>query len=247
MSTSSAARIAALSGRSSDSVLVFPTIDSTNTALKRMAREGAPEGLVLIADTQTAGRGRLGRSFFSPHGSGLYFSILLRPETFDPGRLTTLAAVVTADAISSLFGLEVGIKWVNDLFFEGKKLCGILAEGVGNGLAVLGIGVNLCRSAFPPELADIATSIEDITGKRPDRDPLAATLIRGFDEAPRSGFDHMDEYRRRSILLCKHVFLPDGEKVLVQAIEDDGALVVLGNDGSSRRIATGEVSIGPVK
>lgn len=242
MSKNSAARIAAFSGRPRESILVFPELDSTNTALKRMAQEGAAEGLVLIADAQTCGRGRLGRSFFSPHGSGLYFSILLRPPVLDPGRLTTLAAVVTAETISDLCGVHVGIKWVNDLYYGGKKLCGILAEGAGRDFAVVGIGINLGGSAFPPELAEIATSLEDITGKKPDRDALAAALIRGFDCAPREGFSHMDEYRRRSILLGREVLLPSGEAVLVSEIEDDGGLIVE-KDGRRLRIKTGEVSV----
>ncbi len=236
------AAIASMAGRASESVLVLDEIGSTNTELKRMAREGGEAGLVLIADSQSAGRGRLGRSFFSPARSGLYFSILLKPKTLDAGRLTTMAAVVTSDAVSSLFGIEVGIKWVNDLFFGKKKLCGILAEGVGNGMAVLGIGINLERTAFPPELAELATSIEEISGEKPSRNQLAAELIMRLDKIDLESNSHMEEYRRRSILLGQEVFLPSGERVLVRDIADSGALVVE-KDGRLTELATGEVSV----
>ena len=107
----------------------FDEIDSTNTRLKQRAVAGAPSGTVLVADAQTAGRGRMGRSFFSPRGSGLYLSVLLRPVAFaDAGHLTTLTAVAVARALEAV-GVPTEIKWINDLLAGGKKLCGILVEG----------------------------------------------------------------------------------------------------------------------
>ncbi len=237
-------KIAAYAGYPRALISVFDSLPSTNTHLSALAREGAPAGRVILAETQTAGRGRLGRSFFSPAGSGIYLSILLRPKTLDAGKLTTLAAVVVADAISRVCGIEVGIKWVNDLIFDGKKLCGILAEGAGADFAVLGIGINVTKSAFPPELADIATSLEEVTGEAPDRNRLIAEILKRLTKADLEGFSHMDEYRRRSLTLGKWVnILGSGETVFVRAIEDDGALLVEDPTGQPRRISSGEVSV----
>ena len=240
----SAARIAALCGADAEQITVFDTLPSTNTHLAALARAGAPAGRVLLAETQTAGRGRMGRSFFSPVGSGVYLSLLLRPGATDAGRLTTLAAVVTANAIERVCGIRVGIKWVNDLLFDEKKLCGILAEGSVGEFMVIGIGLNVKKSAFPPELCEIATSLEDILGTAPDRNRLVAEILRGFAEADIEGSAHMDEYRRRSLTLGKTVtLLSTGEVVRVLAIEDDGALLVETADQQTRRIFTGEVSV----
>ena len=118
----SAKEIAALSGVKEEKITIFEEIGSTNTYLSALAREGEAAGRVVLAEAQSAGRGRMGRSFFSPAGSGIYMSLLLRPKTADAGRLTTLAAVVVADAIERVCGVQVGIKWVNDLIFDGKKL-----------------------------------------------------------------------------------------------------------------------------
>jgi BirA family biotin operon repressor/biotin-[acetyl-CoA-carboxylase] ligase len=171
-------------------------------------------------------------------------SLLLRPKTTDAGRLTTLASVVVSDAILRVCGIEVGIKWVNDLLFDGKKLCGILAEGTLGEFMVIGIGINVKKSAFPPELADIATSLEDILGAAPDRNALVAEILRGFADADLEGVAHMDEYRRRSLTLGKTVtVLSTGETVRVLAIEDDGALLVEAADGQTRRFFSGEVSV----
>ena len=143
----------------------LPELGSTNDHLKELARQGAPEGLVVLAERQTAGRGRLGRSFQSPAGLGLWMSILLRPDC-PPERLprvTALTAVACTGAIRSICGVEAGIKWPNDLVCRGRKLCGILTEleSDGQGLAVvIGIGLNVAhrREDFPPELRETGTS-----------------------------------------------------------------------------------------
>lgn len=235
--------IARLCGIDAHRVTVLQTVGSTNELLKEHAKNGTPAGTTFLAETQTAGRGRLGRPFFSPPGSGLYLSTLLHPAEVNPGKLTTLAAVVTADAIEAVCGLRVGIKWVNDLYFEGKKLCGILAEGVGNGLAVLGIGINVSDCAFPPELAPIVTSLERACGKVPDRNRLAAQILARLERADLCGTEHMKEYRKRSLVLGREVSLPDGNRTLVVGIDDDGTLCTVDTDGNPRRIATGEISI----
>ena len=240
----SAKKIAAYAGYEPSRISVFDELPSTNTYLAALAREGAPAGRVILAEAQSAGRRRMGRSFFSPAGSGIYLSVLVRPKTLDAGKLTTLAAVVVSDAILSVCGIQVGIKWVNDLIFDSKKLCGILAEGAGGEYAVLGIGINVKKSAFPPELAQIATSLEQATGTAPDRNRLVAEILQRLANADLEGTSHMEEYRRRSLTLGKWVtVLGSGESVFVRAIADDGALLVEDQNGKTRRIASGEVSV----
>ena len=240
----SADEIASLCSIPASEISVFDSLPSTNTYLAALARGGEKHGRVVLAEAQSAGRGRLGRSFFSPSGSGIYMSILLRPRHLDAGRLTTLAAVVVADAIERVCGIKVGIKWVNDLVFDGKKLCGILAEGVATEFAVLGIGINVRQSALPSELVGIATSLQEILGVAPSRNRLVAEILEGFAKADVEGTAHMDEYRRRSLTLGKTVrIVTTGESVFVLAIEDDGSLVAQDEQGNLRRILSGEVSV----
>jgi len=235
----------------------FRRIDSTNTELKRRALRGAPSGTVIVADEQTAGRGRLGRSFFSPAGSGLYMSLLLRPVAFaDAGRITTFSAVAVARALDSL-GVKTEIKWVNDLLAGGKKLCGILAEAGtvdGEPFAVIGIGINLARTAFPEELANIATSVEEQTGKIPHRDDVVREILSNFSKIDVENREFsptwMDEYRARCSLLGKavRVFPFGGEPfdAVAIAIEDDGSLVVkpdTPSDAAPVALSSAEVSV----
>ena len=230
-------------------------IDSTNTELKRRARLGAPSGLVLVADGQTAGRGRMERSFLSPRGSGLYMSVLLRPVRLtEAGRMTTLTAVAVARALERV-GVTAGIKWVNDLIAGGKKICGILAEAgsyEGEPFAVIGIGVNLAHTAFPEALAAIATSVEDETGRVPDRNALAKSILEELATLDLQGEGNaaaMDEYRARCILLGKpiRVFPFGGEPFDATAlsVEDDGSLTVKPDTPGSTliRLSSAEVSV----
>ena len=238
----------------------FKTIDSTNTELKRRARLGAPSGTVLVADEQTAGRGRMGRTFFSPAGSGLYMSVLLRPVALaDAGRITTYAAVATARALEKQ-GVRVSIKWVNDLLAGGKKLCGILAEAgtVGeDAFAVIGIGINLADAAFPEELADVATSVEAQTGRIPDRNEVVDDILHELAALTRGGFSDpsvMEEYRARCTLLGRAIrVLPlsgapfDATAV---AVEDDGTLTVRPDTPHNAplvNLSSAEVSVREVK
>ena len=155
-------------------VLFLEKVTSTNTALREMAAAGAPEGCVLVAEEQTAGKGRQGRQFHSPASHGVYFSLLLRPafNTRDALLITPAAAVATALAIGEVYGVHVGIKWVNDLLVEGKKVCGILTEtviGTETGLiesAILGIGINITKpeEGYPRDIADIAAALTDSSG-----------------------------------------------------------------------------------
>ena len=232
-------------------------IDSTNSELKRLALLGAPTGTVLIADRQTAGRGRLGRAFFSPAESGLYMSILIRPVSLDNvGLITTFTAVAVARALEK-HGASPFVKWVNDLVLDGKKVCGILVEGgvyEGQPFAVVGIGVNVKKTAFPEELSPIAVSLEQVLGKAPSPQSLAEDILAELaaidPRCPRDPKGLMEEYRRRSCTLGRPVRVQpfDGQAydAVATAIEDDGALTVLTDDGRSLRVFSGEVSVRPI-
>ena len=163
---------------------IYELLDSTNNRAKELARAGAPHGMLVAAEAQSGGRGRLGRSFFSPKGDGLYLTFILRPACAPESvaMLTSLTAVATARAIEKTAAADVRIKWVNDLYLGGKKVCGILCEaGAGRNpgtvdYVVAGIGINVNRRAFPPELRETATSIGNECGVSPDRNRLAAEI-----------------------------------------------------------------------
>lgn len=213
---------------------VLPIIGSTNTYLKELARQGAPHGTAVIADHQTAGRGRLGRSFVSPKGSGLYLSVLLRqsPDL----RLTPMAAEAVRRAVLEASGLEAQIKWINDLVYDGKKLCGILTELCGDAV-ILGIGIN-CRG-IPHE---VATSLEE-AGHPCDRSKLAAAVLKALSHMSPTW---LADYRAHCLTIGQDVQLIQNETVrLAHAddMDDQGALLVTLSDGTKERIISGEVSV----
>lgn len=236
---------------------VEETVPSTNTCLKERASVGAPHGTVLIAAAQTAGRGRRGRSFFSPDGSGLYISVLLRPD-LPPARairITTAAAVAAAQAIEAVFGASPSVKWVNDLYLGGRKIAGILTESAispaGDRLdyAVLGIGINVTppRGGFPPEIADIAGAV--LAEPVPDgRAKLAAAFLAKLFPLTDSLNDafYMEEYRRRCFLLGKPITVLRGTEsypATALSVDDDGSLTVRLSDGTAKVLTSGEVSV----
>jgi BirA family biotin operon repressor/biotin-[acetyl-CoA-carboxylase] ligase len=243
-----------LTGTIGKELQVYQVIDSTNTAAKLLAKNGAPHGAVVIAAQQTAGRGRQGRIFYSPPDAGLYLSIILRPHISAEESLliTPAAAVAVARAIAHTTGVQVQIKWVNDLYYQGKKLCGILTESALDGYggvayAVLGIGINLLNKNFPPELQEIATSLA-AAGTQPDRNLLAAAILSEFDKiyVHLEDKEFLEEYRSRSCVIGKQVALVYGEKqqtVMVHAIDDHANLVVSGTDGVPFLVGCGEVSL----
>ncbi len=162
-------------------ILRFDTIESTNTEAANQAKRGADEGLCVIARQQTAGRGRHGRAWISEKDAGLFFSIVLRPriETRLLPLITLMAAIAVHDTIETLYKFDCDIKWVNDIHTRGKKISGILAETceTPKGLAVIvGIGINLKSSNFPPEILEIATSIEAVTNQTPNAEDLLQRL-----------------------------------------------------------------------
>lgn len=229
----------------------FDRIGSTNAAVKDLAANGAPEGTAVIADRQTQGRGRLGRTFCSEAG-GLYLSVLLRPgrAASDLMTLTARTAVCVMQSVSDICACTVQIKWVNDLCFHGKKIAGILTELVGGTVpaAVVGIGINCNQTAFPPDLNGIAGSLLSETGKTVDRELLAAAILRRMSAV----FDTpwLSVYRAACVNIGKpvRVLSPQGEKeAFAVDITDTAALTVRYPDGTTEDLSSGEISIRPMK
>ena len=219
-----------------------------------MIASGAEHGTILAADMQTAGRGRSGKDFYSPMGTGLYMSVILKPnytDIRDAQMITVSAAVVTARAIEELTGKHVMIKWVNDLFLDGKKICGILTEAVSDFESgrvesiVVGIGVNCATADFPEGLENIAGSLGE---ERLSRNRLAALIADGLVEAFENPDDPtiIDEYRARSIITGKTiVYSQFGEERtgVVTGLNDKGNLIVRDEAGDEHIISSGEVRI----
>ncbi|NQX47848.1 biotin--[acetyl-CoA-carboxylase] ligase [Paenibacillus tritici] len=240
-------------------VEVFKTIPSTNEAVKILATGGEAEGKVILSEEQTAGRGRKGRKFFSPPGTGIYMSILLRPKlsAAESTLLTTSAAAAVALAIERVSGKDTQIKWVNDVFMEGKKVCGILTEAsmsLENGsldYAVLGIGINVAFPAdgFPDELTGVATSVYPDSSAQGDlRNRLVAEVLNRF----MSYYEHLTdrlfltEYRQRILSLGGPVLVMKDHiqrKATALDIDNDCRLKVRYEDGDEEYLSSGEVSI----
>ena len=237
-------------------ILVLETVDSTNTRLKALAREGAAHGTVLLARQQTGGRGRRGRSFVSPPG-GLYLSMLLRPGC-EPARcstLTPLAAVAVRRAVIACTAAAPEIKWPNDLQLAGKKLCGIMTEPLSDGegpQVVIGIGLNgnTRREDFPPALRDTACSLRTETGHPVDLDALAERLIGELDGLYAAWCADacccLEEYRAACSTVGREIsLLQNGESrpARTLGINEDFSLRVRYPDGSCEDIRFGEVSV----
>ena len=234
---------------------IHDLLDSTNTRAKKLAAEGAPHGTAVIADAQSGGRGRLGRSFFSPGHTGIYLSYILRPSC-SPERaslLTSLAAAAVAQAIEQVADTRVSIKWVNDLYIGDRKICGILCEA-GMGMeagqldyVIAGIGVNVGKTDFPPELSEIATSIGNETGAAPDRNRLIACISNRM-EALLGGLEtgeFLEENRKRSNVIGRKITVLEGGKeypAFAEDIDGQGRLVIRTAEGLSR-LNYGEVSL----
>lgn len=244
----------------SDNIIVLDSIDSTNNYAKKLAAAGAPEGTAVIAENQTKGRGRLGRSFISFNGKGIYLSIILRPKVQPTSvfHLTASVAEAVAEAIEKQTGLECGIKWVNDLVVGKRKLAGILTElsveaesGMINYI-VIGIGINCLqnRDDFPCEIANFATSISSETGNYLDRNELVASILMNISDMSKSFItkrsEWMNRYKSRCITIGQHVKVlkNNGSRdAIALGIDDNAALEVEYPDGSRECIATGEVSV----
>lgn len=241
-------------------IYLYDKLESSNRTAKTLALEGTPHGTMVLTSQQTAGRGRLGRRFESPAGKGIYLSLVLRPglPMTEAQAVTVSAAVAVCRAVKKLCGLELGIKWVNDLYYNGKKVCGILTEAaldLESGMldyAVLGLGFNVVAPAdgWPEDLRDVAGALYDGSPAPGARAALAAAFLNAFwplyRAGPRSGY--LDEYRRRQALTGQRVLVTPRRgtprAAQVQGIDDECKLVVR-FDGESRPAAlnSGEVSV----
>lgn len=243
------------------SLLVYhDCIPSTNDLAKKLAKEGAAEGTIIIAREQTAGRGRMGRSFHAPAGLGLYFSVILQPKC-PPDQLlhlTCAAAVAACDGIEKCCGFRPRIKWINDLIADNRKLGGILTEmslDSKTGLvawAVIGIGINCLhqKEDFPAELRDFTTSLLQTTGQQILPYQLAACFSESFYELSHTLLSqrdaNMNRYRNDCITIGRQVVLLRGEEKrygTALQIEDDGALTVRFDDGKIQSVQSGDVSV----
>lgn len=235
-------------------ILFLEETDSTNLAIRRLAEDGAEDGSVIWAARQTAGRGRMGRSFSSPEG-GLYYSMLLR-QSEEPARdllLTPAAAVAAARALERECAVNCGIKWPNDLVCGGKKLCGILCESFsarGERYVVLGIGVNVNTAAFPAQLREIAVSVRQLTGRETPLPALAGALTAELDAAVTASRRRdpalLEAYRGRCVSVGREVLLlREGESrpAFSLGVNEDYSLRVRLPDGGVEDIRFGEVSL----
>ena len=243
-----------------DTLHWFDTIDSTNTRAKQLAAQGAPQGSVVIADHQIGGRGRLGRSFSSPAGMGIYLSVILRPDC-KPERimhLTCAAGVAVCDALEGATGLRPGIKWTNDIVHNGKKLGGILTElsvdpkSGDVAYAIIDVGINCCQKEtdFPEDIRSMATSLSMVCSKQIHRSAVAVALIKALlslcDSFLSEKAQLMARYQKDCITVGKQIVVLRGDEKrygTALSVEEDGSLLVQFSDGRLQSVNSGEVSI----
>lgn len=237
-------------------ITIFDELDSTNSYLKKIGSIGEKENGLVIALSQTGGRGRMGRSFYSPNGTGIYFSLLLYPE-FSAEKslfLTVMAAVSVAEAVMKYNNNDVKIKWVNDIYIDGKKVCGILTEGAINSdkmldYAVVGIGINAIapENGFPDDIKNIATAI--FPGKTEDniKEKIVADIVNRFFKMYYGiDTDYVKRYKDYSYLTGKEINIISGDTVrpaTVIDITDDCHLLVKNEKGEIEEISSGDVSV----
>ncbi|MDD5899621.1 MAG: biotin--[acetyl-CoA-carboxylase] ligase [Lachnospiraceae bacterium] len=237
---------------------VLPEVETTNALLREKANAGATEGYTVIAGAQTKGRGRLGRSFFSPEDTGIYMSLLLRPVGMTPSqaiRLTTMAAVAACEAIEEASGKQAWIKWVNDIYMDGRKVSGILTEASFNmetgslDYVVLGIGMNVYppKGGFPKEIEQIAGTI--FHERRNDgKNFLAAGFLNCFMNYYVSWekVDYVEKYRTRCLVTGKEITVVSaggGKRAVALDVDEECRLVVRYTDGQTEHLSSGEISI----
>ena len=238
---------------------VHESVTSTNDLVRIAAENGANEGLVILAEEQTAGKGRMNRSFYSPLHTGIYLSLLLRPkmQAQDAQLITTAAAVAVSRSIEKVTGCETSIKWVNDLYCHGRKVSGILTEASFKSessqmdYAVLGIGINVRKpvGGFPDELGQIASAILESDDDLTDvRGQLAAGILVQFWESYQNIHEKtfLQEYKDRSFLIGRRILVHGSNstvEALALSIDDDCHLIVRLDDGSTQTLSSGEVSV----
>ena len=232
-------------------VKVFDSIDSTNSEAKRAVSAGLNSDGIFVADSQTAGRGRRGKDFYSPTGTGLYFTAVLHPEVSltDATSITSAAAVAVAKILEQETKKDPKIKWVNDIFIDNKKVCGILTEAVSDlesntvQAIIIGVGINLTTKEFPEDIKDIAAAAGKI-----NRNRLSARI---FEELSRLCYalpckDFMEDYRKYSLVTGKTVyFCKNGNNysAIAKSITDNGELLVVTPEGEEMLLNSGEISV----
>ena len=230
----------------------FDVTDSTNTKAAGLILSNIEKEGLVIADKQISGRGRVGRTFYSPKDTGCYFSYFFTPENNLNGmeNATTIAAVCTAMALEKLYGIEIGIKWVNDLYFNGRKVCGILSEaitsGINRGSIIIGIGINVSTADFPDDIKFKAGSLP--YNPSVTREQIIAAVMEKLYVTTKdlNDLSYVAEYRKRSFLIGKNIsFLEDGiEKAAhVDGIDNTCGLMITFEDNSKRVLRNGEVSV----
>ncbi|MEY8337439.1 biotin--[acetyl-CoA-carboxylase] ligase [Lachnospiraceae bacterium 62-35] len=239
-------------------LVYYPETDSTNERGKRLAEEGCPHGTLVVADFQSAGKGRRGRSWTSPPGEAIYMSLILRPQILPAGAamVTLAAAMAVAEGIRQVTRLPAMIKWPNDIVIKGKKICGILTEMSAEmeciHYVVVGIGINVNQEEFPEDIRDMATSLFLEKGEHVSRSVVAAAVMEAFEQY----YACYEKTGDLSLLADEYngMLVNRGQEVKVlaakgdytgisQGIEEDGRLLVKTRDGKVRRITSGEVSV----
>lgn len=237
-------------------ITIFDELDSTNNYLKKLGSQGEKENQLVIALSQTGGRGRMGRSFYSPNGTGIYFSLLLHPK-FSAEKslfLTVMAAVSVAETVMKYNSNDVKIKWVNDIYIDGKKVCGILTEGSINSdkmldYAVVGIGINVLapENGFPDDIKTSATAI--FPGKTQDyiKEKIVADVVnKFFDMHNGNDTDYVRRYKEYSYLTGKYINIISGgttRPATVIDITDNCHLLVKNENSEIEEISSGDVSV----
>lgn len=242
-----------------DRIIYLDSTTSTNDVLKQLALQGAEHGTVLIAGHQTQGKGRMGRTFLSPKDSGIYMSVLLRPQCCPTElmHLTCAAGYAVCNAIEAATGLRPGIKWINDIVYEKRKIGGILTQmGLSSDgkldYAIIGIGINCNQKTqdFPPELREIASSLELATRREMNRCVIAAELIQSLEHMSQHLISQKQEimvhYRKDCITIGQEVQIIDQACIHTGKaldVDEDGALIVQYANGKIRHVNSGEVSV----
>ena len=239
-------------------IYLYDKLESSNRTAKTLALEGTPHGTMVLTSQQTAGRGRLGRRFESPAGKGIYLSLVLRPglPMTEAQAVTVSAAVAVCRAVKRLCGLDLGIKWVNDLYYNGKKVCGILTEMSTEidyiNHVVIGVGINVNLWEFPEEMQDKATSLAMESGQEYDRNQIIGLVMKHFEEdyerfIQTCDFENLlEEYHRILANLNQPVRVLNGAdsfEGVSRGIDTKGELLVEKADGTVTKISAGEVSV----
>jgi BirA family biotin operon repressor/biotin-[acetyl-CoA-carboxylase] ligase len=246
------------SSRFAKDIYCFDKIDSTNNYAKELALDGAEEGTIVLSDEQTGGRGRLGRPWMSPPGSSISMSIILKPSInpSEAAKITEITAAAVTIAINNATGLDVGIKWPNDIILNNKKVCGILTEMSAEldniNYVIIGIGINVNIDEFPEDIAKVATSLKKVKGKYISRKNLVINIVKEFEKLYYNFINTgslkrtIGICREKSVTLGKTVkIITKNGEIIAKALDitEDGKLVIKKDDGQIINIISGEVSV----